>query len=144
MLYSYETRPITQTQLRKVDAIQTRHLSRVEGVKRYDKIRNTEILRIFKLANLSTQVEARSLRWYRHLLRLSLTTPARIVSDLNPSIVWKRPRGKPRIRWADVINQRLFNRNIDPNKAPPSSLEQSCSEKTDSAFNPFPLRWRPC
>ena len=125
MLYSSETWPITQTQLRKVDAIQTIHLRRVEGFKWYDKIRNTEIQRTFKLVNLSSHLEARSLRWQGHLLRLPTTTPARIISDFNPSIVWKRPRGRPRTRWADVINQRLFNRNIDPNEAPSLALDRA-------------------
>ena len=85
MLYSSEKWPITQTQLRRVDAVQARHLRRVEGFKWYDKIRNTKILKTFKLANFSTQVEARSLRGYGHLLRLPLSTPARIILDFNPS-----------------------------------------------------------
>ncbi|XP_065573911.1 uncharacterized protein LOC136035882 [Artemia franciscana] len=126
MLYSSETRPITQTQLRRVDAVQARHLRRVEGFKWYDKIRNTEILKTFKLANLSTRVEAHSLRWYGHLHRLPLSTPARIISDLNPSENgWKRPRGKPHTRWADVVNQRLLNRNITPNEAPSLALDRA-------------------
>ncbi|XP_065565831.1 uncharacterized protein LOC136030691 [Artemia franciscana] len=69
MLYSSETWPITQTQLGKVDTIQNRHLRQFEGFKWYDKIRNTGVLKTFKMANLSTQVKARSLRWYGHLLR---------------------------------------------------------------------------
>ena len=80
-----ETWPITQTQLRRVDALKARYLCQVEGFKWYDKIRNIEILKTFKLANLFTQVEARSIRWYGHLLRLPLSTPARIISDFNPS-----------------------------------------------------------
>ena len=75
MLYSSETWPITQTQQRRVDAVQARHLRRVEGCKWYDKIRNILIPMNFKLASLSTQVEARSFRWYGHLLRLPLSTP---------------------------------------------------------------------
>ncbi|XP_065575575.1 uncharacterized protein LOC136037066 [Artemia franciscana] len=59
MLYSSETWPMTQTNLKRVDAVQARHLRRPKGFKWYDKIRNTEIL---KLANLSTQLEAHSLR----------------------------------------------------------------------------------
>ena len=126
MLYSSETWPITQTQLRRVDAVQARHLRRVEGFKWYDKIRNTEILKTFRLANLSTQVEARSLRWYGYLLRLPLSIPARIISDFNTSEKgWKRPRGRPRTGWADVINQRMLNRNINPNEAPSLALDRA-------------------
>ncbi|XP_065578655.1 uncharacterized protein LOC136039099 [Artemia franciscana] len=126
MLYSSETWRIAQTQLRMVDAVQARHLRRVESFKCYDKIRNTEILKTFKLANLSTQVEARSLRWYGHLLCPPISTPKRIISDFNPSENgWKRPRGRPHTRWADVINQRLLNRNINPNEAPSLALDRA-------------------
>ncbi|XP_065583243.1 uncharacterized protein LOC136042233 [Artemia franciscana] len=126
MLHSSETWPITQTQLRRVDVVQARHLRRVESFKGYDKIRNTEILKTFKLANLSTQVKAHSLKWYGHLLRLPLSTPARIISDFNPSEKgWKRPRGRPSTRWANVIKQRLLNCNINPNEAPSLALDRA-------------------
>ena len=126
MLYSSETWPITQTQLRRVDAVQARHLRWVEGFKWYDKISNTEILKTFMLAFLSSQVEACSLWGYGHLLLLPLSTPARIISDFNPlENGWKRPRGRPGTRWADVINQHLLNRNITPNEAPSLALARA-------------------
>ncbi|XP_065578683.1 uncharacterized protein LOC136039126 [Artemia franciscana] len=89
-------------------------------------IGNTEILKTFNLANLSSQVESRSLWWYGHLLGLPLRTSVKIISDFNPSENgWNRPRGRPRTRWADEINQRWLSRNITPNEAPSLALDRA-------------------
>ena len=115
MLYSAETWSLTQTQTLKVDAIQTKHLRKIERSRWPDRVRNSEILRSFKLPPLSEQLESRSLRWYGHLLRLPAQTPARLIFDFDPAANgWRRPRGRPRTRWADVIRDRLASRNINP------------------------------
>ena len=113
----------------------------VESKADLEKICNTEILKTFKLASLSPQVEACSLRWYGHILRLSLSTPARIIPDFNPSENgWKHPRGRPRTRRADVISQRLLNHIINPNDTPILSPGQGYMEKTVGVVNQFPPR----
>ena len=126
MLYSSEAQLIAQTPLRRVDAVKAWYLYWVEGFNWYNKICNTDILRIFKLVNLSTQVEANSLRWYGPLLRLPLSTPTRIISNFNLSgNGLERSRERPTTRWADVIKQRLLNRNINPNVAPSLALDMT-------------------
>ena len=144
MLYSSDTLLVAQIHLRKVNAIQTRHLCRIKGFEWDDKIRNSKILKTFKLADLSAQVEACSLRWYGHLLCLPLSIPAKIILDFNPSENgWKHPEGRSCNRWADVINQRPLSDNIISNEAPSVALDNATWIRL-TALSTSSLHWRPC
>ena len=79
VLYSSETWPLTQSQMMKVDAVQTKHLRKIEHVRWLERVRNMDILLSFKLSPLSEQLESRSLRWYGHFLRLLTETPTRLI-----------------------------------------------------------------
>ena len=54
------------------------------------------------------------LRWFGHLHRMPSTLPVRRVFDFNPTIHgWKRPRGRPKTRWADSVKHDLHSAGLD-------------------------------
>ena len=58
------------------------------------------------------------MRWFGHLHRILSSIPARGVYDLNPNIhCWKRPRGRPKTRWADSIKHHFNSAGLDTTTA---------------------------
>ena len=55
---------------------------------------------------------------FGHLHRMPSSLPARRVYDFNPNIHgWKRPRGRPKTRWADSIKHDLNSAGLDTTNA---------------------------
>ena len=99
VLHSSETWPLTQSQMVKIDAVQTKHLHKIEHFRWLDRLRNMDILWSFKLPPVFIQLESCSSCWYGHLLRLPTKTPVRLIFDFEPTANgWKRPRGRSRMR----------------------------------------------
>ena len=56
----------------------------------------------------------RHIRWFVHLLRMPSSLPVRSWYDLIPNIHgWKRPRGRPKTRWADSIKHDLNSAGLN-------------------------------
>ena len=85
LVYLSEICPLTETQMIKVDDIQKKHLRKIEHVKWFNKVQNLEILLSFRLSSLSEQLEACLLHRYGYLLHLPVQTPARLISNFDPS-----------------------------------------------------------
>ena len=62
----------------------------------------------------SSLLRQRRLRWFGHLHRMPSSLPVRRVFDFNPTIHgWKRPRGRPKTRWADSVKHDLHSAGLD-------------------------------
>ena len=62
----------------------------------------------------SSLLRQRRLRWFGHLHRMPSSLPVRRVFDFNPTINgWKRPRGRPKTRWADSVKHDLHSAGLD-------------------------------
>ena len=81
-------------------------------------ISNHSIRERTKQQTASSLLGQRRLRWFGHLHRMPSSLPARRVYDFNPNIHgWKRPRGRPKSRWADSIKHDLNSAGFDTTHA---------------------------
>ncbi|VDP07654.1 unnamed protein product [Heligmosomoides polygyrus] len=65
-----------------------------------DRIRNEAIRQKFGVAPIADKVREARLRWYGHVLRGREDSVRKIA--LNFEVIGKRPRGRPKQRWADT------------------------------------------
>jgi hypothetical protein len=71
------------------------------GVTRLDKIPNTEIRRRLSVVPIIEKAQEHRLRWYGHVKRRPDDYIGKVVQRME--IDGKRPRGRPRRRWMDII-----------------------------------------
>ncbi|VDO69822.1 unnamed protein product [Heligmosomoides polygyrus] len=64
-----------------------------------DRIRNDVIRQKFGVAPIADKMREAHLRWYGHVLRGEEDSVRKI--GLNFEVIGKRPRGRPKERWAD-------------------------------------------
>lgn len=98
-------RGLTQGTAEKLDSFERRILRRIYGPmydKREWRIRyNDEIYQLYKELRLSVYVRLRRLQWSGHIQRMQ---DGRIPKEvLDGQLGGKRPMGKPRARWEDVV-----------------------------------------
>lgn len=103
LMYGAETWSLTTTQERHLDAFDTRCLRRILGVKWYDFVSNTVLRQTTNQPPVSQLVRAARLRLFGHLARSSPPLePAGLLLETTPAN-WSRPRGRPRLKWKDVL-----------------------------------------
>ena len=101
---------------RRLDVFDMRCQRRLLCVFWQQHISNHSIREPTKHPTASSLLRQSRLRWFGHLHRMSSSLPARRV--YNPSIHgWKRPRGRPKTRWADSIKHDLNSAGLDTTNA---------------------------
>ena len=85
----------------KVQAFEMRCLRRVEGVTILDKVRNEDIRS--RLGQLAVVSRVEKTEWLR---KMEGMTDERMVKKVFvENVLGRRPRGKPRKRWADDLKE---------------------------------------
>ena len=123
--YGSETWATTLADRRRLDVFDMRCQRRLLRVFWQQHISNHSISERTKQPTASTLLRQRRLCWYGHLRRMSSSLPVRRVYDFNPNIHgWKRPRGRPKTRWADSIKHDLNAAGLDTTNAAQMVFEQ--------------------
>ena len=103
---------------RRLDVFDMRCQRRLLRVFWQQHISNHRIRERTKQPTASSILRQRRLRWFGHLHRMPSSLSARRVYDFNPNIHgWKRPRGRPKTRWADSIKHDLNSAGLDTTNA---------------------------
>ena len=85
----------------RIQAAEMKFLRGIEGKTRRDKIRNEEIRRRTGILKLQDRIETTKLKWYGHMMRMGEErVPKKAFLE---KVSGKRPRGRPRKRWADTV-----------------------------------------
>ena len=125
VLHSSETSPLTQSQMMKIDAVQTKHLRKIEHVRWLDRVRNTDILRSFKLPPLSEQLESCWLRCYG----IYFAYPLKQQSDLYWTSIQLQTAGNaPEV---EHVQDRRISSMIDLQRGALTPAKRLPSPKTD-------------
>ena len=75
------------------------------------KIKNNEELdKLIKHENIVNYIKAQRLSWFGHIQRMSEVRATKKMFKWNP--LTKRPRGRPKYRWKDIIIQGLGQMKI--------------------------------
>ena len=103
---------------RRLDVFDMRCQRRLLRVFWQQHISNHSIRERTNQLTASSLLRQRRLRWFGHLHRMPSSLPARRVYDFNTNILgWKRPRGRPKTRWADSIKHDLNSAGLDTTNA---------------------------
>uniref|UniRef100_A0A8D8LR18 Endonuclease-reverse transcriptase n=1 Tax=Cacopsylla melanoneura TaxID=428564 RepID=A0A8D8LR18_9HEMI len=82
------------------------------GKPRRDRVRNEESRRIAGVERIQERIERSRLQWYGHMRRLDENRiPLRM---FNLETEGRRRRGRPRLRWVDMIHKDIQKRGLDP------------------------------
>ncbi|CAF4908416.1 unnamed protein product [Pieris macdunnoughi] len=103
--YGCETWSLTQLHRKKLSTFQHAVERSMLGIKRKDKIRNTDIRRRTKLTDILIRIDQQKWRWTGHLMRSSSSSKnkwSNIVTHWYPRN-GKRSRGRQYRRWEDEL-----------------------------------------
>ena len=92
-------------------------LAKIRGLSLLDKVKSTNIRQPLNMEPLLLRIERSQLRWYSHVTLISHERTAKQLMDALPS--GKRPRGRPRNRWRNYVEDLVWSRlGIPPVKLP--------------------------
>ncbi|VDP40575.1 unnamed protein product [Heligmosomoides polygyrus] len=87
--------------------METKMLRWMDGVTRMDRIRNDAIRQKIGVAPIADKMREARQRWYGHVLRGKEDSVGKI--GLNFEVSEKRPRGRPKQRWADTLHKDIIH-----------------------------------
>ena len=101
------------THAKQLTTFDNRALRRILGIRWQDHITNEEVRRRTLQPPLQRLLAQRRVRWIGHVLRMDEDRPTRRIFEFDPLTAgWRRLRGRPRTRWADVIEGDLRDLGI--------------------------------
>lgn len=115
LLYGSEAWATYSRQEKKLNTFHMRCLRRILSVTWQDKVTNNEILQRSHLPSMFTLLRQRRLRWLGHVRRME---DGRIPKDLlyGDLANGSRPRGRPKLRFRDVVKRDMKAIKLDPNE----------------------------
>lgn len=101
--YAAENWTIGKKDEAKINAIEMKHLRRIAGKTKWDRIKNEDIRKITKQEPIMERINKKQLNWYGHIVRMK---PDRIARKLmEAGNINKKRRGRPRRKWIDQIRE---------------------------------------
>lgn len=103
ILYASESWPIQKKQEDKLIAAEMKHLRRITGKTKFDRIRNVQIREELHQKPINKQLETKQLKWFGHIQRMS---EERLVKKvIQARRVEKRRVGRPKKNWVSRIEE---------------------------------------
>ena len=111
LLYGSEAWTIYKRQVKKLDAFHMRCLRKICGISWRDHVTNTEVLSRCNTTGIEARIMRNQLGWAGHLVRMedSRIPKAIFFGQLRDG---RRKRGRPLLRYKDVIKRHLANTDI--------------------------------
>lgn len=123
-LYNSELWTLTLNMKKKIDQFQRRLIRTHVLQVRYPRIiKNTEVYKITNIKSWCDTIEKRRLRWYGHLIRLPVNSPARKAYEIC-KLPTKRPKGRHTLTWMSMMKTQLQNINLTINKAEETAMDK--------------------
>ena len=112
LIYSAETYTLYREHIRRLEAVQQRHLRRIMNIKWSDYISNVEVLRRAGLDSIEAVLATMQLRWTGHVIRMNDDRiPKKLMyGELENG---KRNVGGQKLRFKDVAKRHLKAMEID-------------------------------
>ena len=101
--YSAAPWTLTKAQQLRLDAFNTKALRRILGIRWYDRVTNTEVYALTGQHPLTSTIHKRRLGAFGHICRLPPGTQGTDILSSSAPGSWRRPRGRPPLRWTDQI-----------------------------------------
>ena len=97
LMYGTETWAIKKAEERKMQTTEMRMLRWVIGKTRKDRVRNEEVRKMVKVADIAEKMREKRLTWFGHVERRDDSYVGKRVQKIE--ITGKRPRARPSKRW---------------------------------------------
>ncbi|EYB94597.1 hypothetical protein Y032_0170g283 [Ancylostoma ceylanicum] len=91
--------------LEALHAMEMRMLRWTQGLTGLDRVRNDDVRSKFVVAPIVAKMREARLRWHGHVLRSDDNSVAK--SAMNITVDERRPRGRPKTRWLDRIEEEM-------------------------------------
>ena len=114
-LYGSECWPAATKHERALHTMEMRMLRWSLGLTRLDHVMNTDVRKRMGVAPIVEKMREARLRWHGHVVRSDANSVARTALRLDPP--GQRPRGRPKKRWMDRINEDMKIVNAAPEDA---------------------------
>jgi len=111
LTYGCEVWPTTAQTERKLRSFENRVLRTICGpvfdteINRWRRRKNKEIREITKVPLITSYVKGQRIQWFGHIMRREETNEVRAAIEYKPT--GRRPRGRPKKRWMDGVQQDL-------------------------------------
>jgi len=124
-----ETWNMKATSKRRIRVFKMACLRKIEGVKRRDRLRNSEIqTRLNWNYDIEHRIQQRRLKYFGHVVRISQNRFPSIV--MHGRVHGNRSRGRPKKRWIDVIKDDCHMMNVDLQTATHMAYDRSFWRKS--------------
>ena len=102
LLYGAECWTVRKKEEQILGKTEMMMLRRIKGVALRDRVKSVDIRKELGVSSIQEKVREMRLRWYGHMQRME-ENEVRAVGDMR--VPGKRPRGRPRGRWMDVVRR---------------------------------------
>ena len=92
----------------RVQAAEMGFMRRISGLTLLDKVKSAYTRESLNIEALLLRLERSQLRWYGHVTRMSQKRTAKKLLCSTP--IGRRPRGRPRTRWRDYVEDLSWSR----------------------------------
>ena len=92
----------------RLQAAEMGFLRRISGLTLLDKVKGADIRESLNIESLLLRLDRSQLRWYGHVTRMFQKRIAKKLLCSTP--IGRRPRGRPRTRWRDYVENLSWSR----------------------------------
>ena len=121
LMYGATAWALTRTEEARLDAFEMGMLRSIVGVRWDDFVRNVDIREMLSQPPVSLKLRKARMKWFGHLERMSDERQVKRISQAE--MQGRRPAGRPRTRWRDVLRRDLECSGL--------SLEEAAAEALD-------------
>ena len=114
-LYASETWPLTARIEQRMSVMEMKMCRWSLGLTRLDRQRNDDVRKRFGVVPIVDKMREGRLRWYGHVMRRPTESVARSAHEM--VVKGKRPQGRPKTRWMDVIKKDMKNTGVKSSDA---------------------------
>jgi len=137
LTYAASTWAMTRTEERKMDALEMKMIRTIMGIRWSNRVRNEDIRRRLQQVPVSLRVRRARLKWLGHIERMEASRIPREVSEAR--MIGRRPRGRPRTRWDQVVERDLENAGVPLAEARGLAADRQEWRRVVSASCQYPL-----
>ena len=92
----------------RVQAAEMGFLRRINGSTSFDRVKSADDRKSLNIESLLLRLERSQLRWYGHVTRMPQERTVKKLLCSTP--IGRRPRGRPRTRWRDYVEDLSWSR----------------------------------
>uniref|UniRef100_A0A914WFV1 Polyprotein n=1 Tax=Plectus sambesii TaxID=2011161 RepID=A0A914WFV1_9BILA len=131
-LYGSECLPVTSKHEQALHVMEMRMLCWCLGVTKLEHVMNVDVRWRLGVAPIIEKMREARLRWYGHVMRSDGDAVSK--TAMNLSLAGQRPRGRPKKRWLDRINEDMRAAEVTPKDAMDRNLWRRNCRRADPAM----------